>query len=199
MTEQAEQTVSIENQNSKVEELASLRSRLDFMNIPYQPNAGVKKLRGLVASGIEEQAAPESQVIPTPLPELANQPETIGARRARKRREASALVRIVVSCMNPEKRDWLGEQYSVGNSAVGQFKKFIPFNNEAGYHVPQIIVNHLLEKECQIFVNRKNARGEDTKEGRLIKELNVQILAPLTREELDELGRRQDATHAIDK
>lgn len=204
MSKQAEQIEHVapqeQSKESKAQEIASLKSRLDLMGITYHHSLGVKKLRALVAQGVEEEGAPKKAVIPAPLPEdVGSYVETVGARRARLRREASALIRIVVTCMNPEKRDWDGEQYSVGNSVVGQFKKYVPFNVEAGYHVPQIILNHMLEKQCQIWVNKVNERGEKVKKGKLINELNIQILPSLTAEELRALGQRQAMSHSIDE
>ncbi len=204
MSDQAEQVEAVEptepTKNSKAEELASLRSRLDLMGIAYQPNAGIKKLRGLVAEKVEDASSPKPSVTPPPAPEVVTPyVETPGARRVRLRKEAGSLIRVVVSCMNPEKRDWEGEYFSVGNSAVGQFKKYVPFNNEQGWHVPQIVLNHMLDKECQIWVPKRNERGEKIKVAKLIKELNVQVLAPLTHDELEALGQRQAMSHSIDE
>lgn len=185
--------------NPDAEEIESLHKKLDLMGVKYHHKAGAEKLRALVASTIEEATAPVKQEVPDYMPEDSiGLVETKGARAVRLRREASALVRVIVSCMNPEKREWDGEMFSVGNSVVGQYKKYVPFNNESGYHVPQIILNHMLEKECQIWVNKKNARGEKVKVGRLIKELNVQIMSPLSIDELRELGMQQSRSHSID-
>lgn len=185
--------------NPDAEEIESLHKKLDLMGIKYHHKAGAEKLRALVASTIEEAVVPVKQEVPDYMPEDSiGLVETKGAKAVRLRREASALVRVIVSCMNPEKREWEGETFSVGNSVVGQYKKYVPFNNEAGYHVPQIILNHLLEKECQIWVNKKNAQGEKVKVGRLIKELNVQVLSPLTLEELRSLGQEQSRSHRLD-
>lgn len=186
-------------------EVALLRERCDLIGIKYAPATGAKKLTALLAAAtsdtppesIEEQAPVVTEVPPSTL--IASDPkylppevtETAGARAARLRHEANLLVRVIVANMNPEKREWSGEVYSVGNSVVGQVKKFVPFNNDAGWHIPQIILNHLQEKQCQIWVNQKNARGETVRVGRLINELNVQILPPLSYDELKSLGQRQ--------
>ncbi len=189
------------NKEQKAEQIASLKSRLDLMGVKYHHSLGIDKLQTLVAQGLEEASRPKEEQAIAPAFEpmdIEDVIETIGARRARLRREAGTLVRIIVANMNPEKRDWDGDTYSVGNSVVGQYKKFVPFNNEQGWHVPQIVVNHMLEKQCQIWVNKKNERGQKVKVGKLINELNVQILPALSQQQLDELGRRQAMNHSID-
>jgi len=105
--------------------------------------------------------------------------------------EASRLVRIRVANMNPNKRDWEGEMYTVSNAVVGTHKKYVPFNNDEGWHVPNIIVKHMQEKKCQIFFTKKDNRGNKTRHGKLINELNVEIMDPLTVPELKELAQRQ--------
>lgn len=195
MTKQAENAHV--TPNSDADEIASLKSRLDLMGVKYHHKAGVKKLRAAIAESVEDLSSPEPSVTPAPYPSETVM-ETLGARNARLRQEAGALIRVVVACMNPEKRDWEGETYSVGNSIVGQFKKYVPFNNDEGWHVPQIVLNHMLEKQCQIWVNKKNERGEKVKVGKLINELNVQILPALSEQALAELGQRQAMSHSID-
>jgi len=103
---------------------------------------------------------------------------------------ASRLVRIRVNCMNPNKTEWEGEIFTVGNRFFG-FKKYVPFNNDEGWHVPFMIYEHLKERKCQIFYNTKDDRGNKTREGKLIHEFAVELMDPLTSEEMQELAQRQ--------
>lgn len=163
------------------DELTSLKSRADLMGITYHPSIGVDKLREKIAAamaGTEDKAE-------------TTEDETEGQRRNRQIKEASKLVRIRVTCMNPNKKDWDGEFFTVGNAVVGGFTKYVPFNAEEGWHVPQIIYNHLVERQCQIFVNRKTSKGGTIREGKLIKEFAIEVLPQLSEEELKELARRQ--------
>lgn len=164
------------------DELTSLKSRADLMGISYHPSIGVEKLREKIAaamagSGVKEDAETNE--------------ETEGQKRNRLVQEASKLVRIRLTCMNPNKKDWDGEFFTVGNSVVGSYTKYVPFNAEEGWHVPQIIYNHLIERQCQIFVGRKTDKGATIREGKLIKEFAIEVLPQLTEEELKELARRQ--------
>lgn len=117
--------------------------------------------------------------------------ETPNEKRRRIKRNAEELIRVRVTCMNPAKKDWPGEIFTVGNSAVGTIKKFVPFNAEEGWHVPRMILEMMEQRVCQIFVNKKTSHGVTVKEGKQIREFNIERLHPLDEEALEELARRQ--------
>lgn len=183
----------IENDDltTAVDELTSLKARADLMGISYHPSIGVEKLREKINAAL----TPKKDGEPV---EAAEGEESESAKRTRLHREASELVRIRVSCMNPFKKEWEGEIITTGNSVVGTYKKFVPFNIEDGWHVPRIIYEQLLSRECQIFVTVRDNRGNTSRKGKLIKEFAVELLPPLTPEELAELARRQAMAKSID-
>jgi len=119
----------------------------------------------------------------------ASKDETKDGQRRRKQREASELVRVIVTCMNPNKREYDGEIFCAGNRVIGTHKKFVPFDVE--YHVPRVIYNMIKERQCQVFVTRRDDKGRQIREGKLIREFNVTVLDPLTQTELTELAQRQ--------
>lgn len=174
------------------DELTSLKARADLLGLSYHPSIGLDKLRDKVANaiaGTKEEAEPE---------EVVAVPESVLDERTRLRNEALELVRIRVACMNPNKKEWDGELFTVGNTLIGTQKKFVPFNNEEGWHVPRIIYNMLVERECQIFVSQRDTRGNTVRKPKLIKEFAVEVLPNLTVEELEELARRQAMAKSID-
>lgn len=176
-----------ENEGLKQDELASLKARADQMGISYHHAIGVKKLKDMIATALSgDEPKKEKKVKKEKV-----QKETKGQLRARLRKEAGKLIRIRVANMNPNKKDYAGEIYTVGNSMVGSFKKYVPFNNEEGWHVPQIIFNHMKEKECQIFYTEKASNGVKVRKGKLIKELNIEVLPDLTPKEIQELKVKQ--------
>ncbi len=124
---------------------------------------------------------------------------SIGQAKLKARREAMSLKRVVVTCKDPMKASWEGEIISAGNDIIGEVKKYIPFNIDEGYHVPQIILNVLSSKKCTIFVNKKGKDGKMLKAGKQVKAYNIDYLEPLTPEELTELGRDQSARRATDE
>ncbi len=174
----------------QVDELTSLKARADLMGISYHPSIGVEKLREKLNAAI----APKEEEAPVP----AAGEETATQKRARLQREATELVRVRVSCMNPFKKEWEGEIITTGNSAVGTIKKYVPFNTEDGWHIPRMIYNQLVQRECQIFVTVRDSRGNTSRKGKMIKEFAIEVLPPLTTEELAELARRQAMAKSID-
>lgn len=164
------------------DELAALKARADLLGVKYHPSISLEKLRDKVNAAVaptEEEASKDKEEV------------SQRSKRAEMQKKASELVRIRVTCMNPAKKEWEGEIFTVGNSAVGTFKKFVPFNAEDGWHVPRIILNAIQERQCQIFYAAKDARGNSTRKAKLIKEFAVEILPPLTEQELKELAQRQ--------
>lgn len=175
------------------DELTTLKARADTLGVTYHPAIGVDKLREKVAAAIAGTPEPKNTEV-VEVPEVAA--ETIEQRRMRKRKEANALVRVNVSCMNPAKKEWDGELITAGNTLVGTFSKFVPFNTEDGWHIPHIIYEQMRDRQCQIFVTVKDARGNSSRKGKLIKEFAIEVLPTLTADELSELARRQAASNS---
>lgn len=177
----------------KVSELDSLKARADKLGVSYHPSIGLDKLRDKVNAAINGSDAEDKAE-----PVVAAGEESPAARRLRKKREASELVRIRVTCMNPNKKDWDGEIFTCANAVVGTFKKYVPFNADEGWHVPRIIYNMMLQRQCQVFVAKKSKGGVTMKEGKLIREFAIEVLPMLTEAELAELATQQAVAKAID-
>lgn len=176
--------------------LVSLKAKADKMGLSYHPNIGLEKLREKVSAHLNgTPETPDAPVVP-----VAEVPavESDVARRLRKKREASELVRIRVVCMNPNKKEWDGEIFTAANATVGTFKKYVPFNADEGWHVPRIIYNMIVQRQCQVFVTKKGPRGVAYKEGKMIREFAVEVLPLLTEGELHDLAQRQAMAKAID-
>ena len=185
------------------DELTALKTRADLMGLSYHPSIGLEKLREKVnaaAEGKTEQPqTPDATTAPVTTDTSASTEETLSQKRARMKREASELVRIRVTCMNPAKAEWEGEIFTVGNSNIGSFKKFVPFNADAGWHVPRIILQQIQDRQCQIFQTKTDARGNKSRSGKLIKEFAIEIMDPLTPEELHDLAQRQAMAGSIEQ
>ncbi|RLB74284.1 MAG: hypothetical protein DRH06_09840 [Deltaproteobacteria bacterium] len=119
-------------------------------------------------------------------------PMSPNQKRAIRYKEATRLVRIRVTNMNPNKSKHRGEIISVGNASIGFVKKFIPFNAEAGWHTPQIILTMMQNRKFTSFYEVTIA-GKKVKRHKLIPEFAIEILPPLTVKEMDELAQRQRA------
>ena len=109
---------------------------------------------------------------------------------------AMKLVRVVVTPNDPLMVNYPGLIFTVGVSGINNgemIKKFVPFNNEEGWHVPTIILRQIEHAEMQKFKTVTRPDGEKVLEPYLTKKFNVRELPPLTREELEKLAARQGA------
>ena len=104
---------------------------------------------------------------------------------------AMKLTRVVVTPNDPTMVNYPGLIFTVGSSGInnGQMiKKFVPFNNEEGWHVPQIILEQIEQGLMQQFKTVVRANGEKVLEPYLTKKFNVRILNPLTQEEMQRVA-----------
>lgn len=184
---------------SPEEALNALKARADLMGVKYHPSISFAKLSEKIADHLSDKPAQDETKNETSVKQDQTPvQETENAKRGRLKREALALVRVRITCMNPAKKEWEGELFTAGNSFIGSVTKFVPFNNDEGWHVPQIILNQIKNRECQIFTTVRDSRGQAQRKGKMIKEFAVEIMEALTQEDLAELARRQAASKAID-
>ena len=143
---------------------------------------GKVKHRSLPGSTPESRAAKEKHIASI---------NTMTAEQA-----AMKLVRVVVTPNDPLMVNYPGLIFTVGMSGINNgrmIKKFVPFSNEDGWHVPTIILRQIEHAEMQKFKTVTRDNGEKVLEPYTTKKFNVRELPPLTREELDKLAARQGA------
>lgn len=187
-------------------ELKMLKEQAVLMGLKFHPNTGLEKMRILVKEAkeastddpevgekrAEEQAtiqeAAETAGADTFTPMQKQTPKQLQAQR---RKEAMALVRIRMTNMNPVNTNLRGVIPSVGNADVGFIKKFVPFN--VPWHVPKVILNYLKGKKfvTHYEVNDPSRPGKKLKRKRLVPEYAIEVLPPLTEQELQDLAQRQ--------
>lgn len=167
--------------------LATLKERADLLGITYSNNIGVETLLAKIeahTAGMEDAGSAETG-------------NNLLSIRQQAILDATKLVRIRLTCMNPAKADWPGEIFTGGNSVIGTVRKFVPYlgGTEAGYHVPQIIYNLLQEKRFLQITTVKTSRDGSKEEVRSswAKEFAIEVLPPLTKEELRKLAINQAA------
>ena len=113
--------------------------------------------------------------------------------------EAQKLVRVIVRSNDPLKRESQGEIFTVGNRSINggrPIKKYIPYNNEEGWHIPNMLLDHLKAAETQIF-KKVTRNGQDFMEPTNIKAFNIEILPQLSKDELSTLQVKQKATGSV--
>jgi hypothetical protein len=171
---------------SSITELAALKAEATKLGVDFHPSIGLDKLQEKVDTFVPEDNAVE--VEPAAPAKVTKQ-----ARINKAKAEAGKLIRINAVCMNPAKKDWAGEIYTTGNNQIGTFRKFVQFNTDDGFHVPSIIFEMMKERKFQQFKTEKTSNGVSKRVGKLVTEFAIQVLDPLTKEELAELAKVQAA------
>jgi hypothetical protein len=160
------------------------------MGIRFHPSSGVDSLKAKINEqmGLEDTDPLAGEFYGSEPPEAPV--ETAAAMRKRIKAEATRLVRIRITCMNPAKKEWDGEIFTTGNSVTGSMKKYVQFDTE--YHVPHMMLTMIQSRMCQVFhtVTDKRTR-QKVRKGKLVKEFAVEVLPDLTAEELKDLALQQ--------
>jgi hypothetical protein len=186
-----------------------LRQELQDTGVNMHHKTGIGKLQTtLAAVRAGTYTAPEIKSPPAPVktkPALTG--PTAAAIEARdaskvltKTQRAMLLQRIIVVPNDPLMSAYSGLIFTVGSSSVNNgrmVKKFVPFNNEQGWHVPQIIIDQIEAAEMQKFRPITLPNGQKTQQAYIAKKYNVQILPPLTKGEMKTLAASQQAAKGI--
>jgi len=167
-------------------ELANLKELATAQGIKFHPAIGLHKLRAKLMNGKEElsQVPPENKIV------LSSE-DIIKQRFIDRKKEANRLIRIRVTCMNPNKKNWPGEIISVGSSKMGTFKKYVPYSATEGYHVPMIIYNVMKTRKFTQFSLKKDKNGVEINETTLANEFSIEVLDALTPSEIESIAKRQ--------
>lgn len=173
------------------DERTYLKHRADTLGISYQPNIPTEKLKELINSALADSQDLSNVGRP-------KKDETKEEVKVRKRREASALVRCRINCNDPAKKDWPGEVISVSNALVGTLKKFVPYSTDEPYHIPNMMLNVLREKKVQVFQTKPGKMGIPVRTSKLINAYTIEVLPPLTSDELAKLAQAQMARRSTD-
>lgn len=174
-----------------------LRAELKNRNIELHHKTGRDKLKEALASSIAGTYSPESKDTPNePVNKVKQLTREEHEKKLTKEQRALKLVRIVVTPNDNLMSTYPGLIFTVGSSAINKgrmIKKYVPFNNENGWHVPQIICDQIMNAEMQKFKTVKMPNGEKQLQPYIAKKFNVQILPPLTKDELTALATAQTA------
>lgn len=173
---------------SELNEIDLLKSQADLLGITYHPNIGLDKLKEKIAFATSKEVVEEV---------VEAKPAKSEAQiRAEAAAEATKLIRIRLTCMDPSKADFHGEIITVGNDVVGNVKVFVPYRPEFytnGYHVPNIIYKFLVERKYSALKTIKGPRGFEETRGVQANMYAIEVLPPLTEKELKELAIEQAA------
>ena len=134
-------------------ELELLKARADKLGIKYSPNIGIETLKEKIKAILE------------PKEKTVSKAETTDDIRERIRLEALRLIRCQIVNLNPAKKSWEGEIFTVWNKYTGTVRKFVPFGEKTieGYHVPKILFDLMKDKKYLSITTKK-----DPKTGQLV-------------------------------
>lgn len=189
------------NTETPLNELDMLKARAEDMGIPFRSNIGVDTLRQKIndfLAGNSVGADDEEDDDPT----VAGERKLTKAEQEQQLRdklckEKLRLRRVQIYNLNPAKMDLQGEIITVGNRYIGTVRKFIPFGEatEGGYHIEQVLYDHLKARKFQQIRIKKGPNGEQLPEIRWVPEYNIVDMPDLTQSELEELKLNQAAAN----
>lgn len=202
------------------DELTMLKERAKLMGIKFSNNITAETLRKKIADKLEgetenqnaddseEAEAPAPLVDPNPVADAENTKEATSEVQAKPLTKAEQkqlerqklikdsmkLVRLRIMNLNPNKKDLHGEIFTVANEVLGTVKKYIPYGEatENGYHVPYVLYEQLKERKFLNIQTSKKAGQISVKTG-WVPEFALEVLPPLTKEELARLAAAQAA------
>lgn len=178
------QDIDVQGPEIQEDELTVLKRQADIMSVRYHPSIGVEALRTKL-----EEARTKTESEERAKNVAVNTLKNEQAEKLKRIRAARELVRVRITCMNPLKKEYEGEIFSVGNSEIPTITKFVQFERE--YHVPRIMLNMIRNRKYQTFVEERTPNGGKVKRGKLVREYAIEELPPLTAAELQELKQRQ--------
>jgi hypothetical protein len=191
----------------QVDELTMLKQRARMMGIEFSNNIGIEKLRERIQAKMDgETPAPE----PTPeQPNALQTPTSSGSTGSSEKpislrqylqREKMKLVRLRITNLDPKKKDLPGEIFTVANEYLGTVRKYVPYGEvtDDGYHVPYCIYKELESRRFLNIRTRQARNGQQVQvESAWAKEFALEVLPPLTKEELRKLAAAQAAAGGV--
>lgn len=168
-----------------VVERDSLKARATLMGISYPANVPTETLRKLITAALNERAVEDN--------ELASGQQTPAlTARDLARKEALRLVRINITPMNPALNNEQGTIITAANRSCPTQRKFVLFGTTDGYHVPNIIYQHLREMQYQRFY-KETVNGVERSRSAYAPAFAIEVLPPLTQDEIAAMRLAQNA------
>lgn len=167
-----------ENTQTKTE-IELLREQLDERGILYKANATKSTLEKLLQKADEAEELEDEN---TKLKKLQD--------------EALKLIHVVISPNDPLKQQMTQEYFGTGNLVLGTIARIIPFGEN--WLVEQALLNTIKEKQYQMHIVKRNAKGEEYTESKLVPAYQITELPLPTKAEIEELARTQQARATVE-
>ena len=180
-----------EGSTSEIDELSLLKQRARLMGLTFSNNISLEKLKERIAVKLAESESAASG-------DSDEQP--VAKTRQQMLAEQMKLVRIRVTCLDPKKASVPGEILTIANDVIGTVRKFVPFGSmtDDGYHVPYCIYRMMKRRKfLSVRTVKDKKTGVNHVEHSFVPEFALEVLPPLTREELDKLAAAQAAAGGV--
>ena len=209
-----DEPVEEDEQPEQPSELDMLKKRAKLMGISHSPNIGVDALKEKIQQAMEGPAKTVTQQEQKNVQNDDNvksqqnsQTNALTGQRKEKKislrqylqSEKMKLVRVRITNLDPKKKDLPGEIITVANEYLGTVRKYVPFGEvtDNGYHIPQCIYDLLKARTFVSIKTRRGSKGEEIVEHQNAREFALEILPPLTADELAKLGAAQQAAGGL--
>lgn len=202
-----------EQENTEIQgqdELTLLKQRAKTLGISFSNNISEETLRQRINEKLNSMNDGEDSL--TKETEAAEQEEVnalTGEKKPAKKiplrqrlyKENMRLIRVRITNLDPKKRELPGEIVTVANEFIGTVRKFIPFGEatDEGYHIPYCIYKMLKRRKFQDIRVVKRKGGQEEIISRWATEFSLEILPPLTEQELRTLASAQVAAGSVDR
>lgn len=160
-------------------EIELLKEQLDERGIEYKANASKATLEKLLNKADEKDEADDEN---TKLQALKD--------------EAMKLVHVIITPNDPIKQQMGQEYFACGNSVLGTVARIIPFGEN--WLVEQMLLNTIKEKQVQLFITKRDNKGNEYKESKIVPAYQITELPLPTKAEIDELARVQEARKTVE-
>lgn len=180
--------------------LDELKAKATEYGIPFKGNISKAKLLELITRYESGDTNLDGVIDELDTPETETQTQSSTQSKVDKIKaledEALKLIRVIITPNDVTKREFQSELFQTGNSVLGTISRAVPFGVE--WHVEHILLQSIQERQMHIMIKRKNPKGDEYYESKLVPAYTVQVLPPLTKEELEELARNQVARSSVE-
>tara|TARA_Y100001963_G_scaffold139959_1_gene206393 strand:- start:21527 stop:22177 length:651 start_codon:yes stop_codon:yes gene_type:complete len=166
-----------------------LEEEAQRLNVDFRANIGDETLRARIKEAKEKGA----KLLPDNAPVVAAPEHTYRSPaevREKKQKELSRLVRVHITCMNPNKSAWQGEIFCFGNEIVS-LKRMVPFDVDT--HVEKALLDMIKARRYRVAHKPKKGKGSNQVSIRMVPEFAIKELTPLSQEEMKDLAAQQAA------
>lgn len=174
-----------------ISELSILQNKAGVLGVAYSSEDSVESLKEKIDAKLNPK---DSDGLSIKNEESKTKAQSEIEFRQQHYEENMRLIRCRITCMNPSKADLNSEFHTVSNKYLGAVTRAIPYGNQDdGWHVEKVLLDHLMDKQFQQIRTVKNSNGSMLPSTKWVKEFAIEILPDLTLEELRVLANQQAA------